>query len=143
MGTMKLNREGARALLTEARRDFANGSHELFAVGDEGQRPVIAACTEIIARLEQAVDEYWPHEQVGPDGMQYLEEVALVEFAFTDDTLAWMERQRIQQAGFVSDLDSGIAGVGDLGYHAEQVYLLHVLTSVCNQRDEAPEEVAV
>lgn len=50
MTTVSLNREAATALLAEARRDFENGAHELWS-GDEGQRPVIDACTGVIGKL--------------------------------------------------------------------------------------------
>lgn len=130
---IQLHREGAIALLGEARRELENGTHELFHNNDESQRATIAACAEIIGRLGQEVDpRRWPTEDT-PVGKL---ERWFAEFEFSEEALAWIEWDRGQMEGFVADFDSGVAGVADPGYHAEQVFLLHVLDGILRQRDE-------
>lgn len=132
--TVKLNREAARALVKDAREYFENGVHELYTSRDEGQRPTIAACTEIIGRVGQLVESSWrwPHKDT-PYGK---EEEWFVEFAFSDETMAWFEWARGQQAGYIADFDSGVHGLADLGVHAEQVYLLHVLDGIISRHGQ-------
>lgn len=110
-----LNREAATALLTEARRDFENGAHELLS-GDESQRPTIDACTEIIGRLNWNIDrDWWPQENPPAPFTAY--DKPQVEFEFTQTAIEWMERTETGTSGFIADLERD--GEGDEGGIAE------------------------
>lgn len=132
---VRLPRDAAAALVKEARERFENGAHELHVSHDEGQRATIAACTEIIGLVAGSVGNpwRWPHTET-PHGRQ---EEPLAEFEFSAETMAWIERNRDQQGGYVADFESGACVGAEPGYYAGQVFLLHVLEGILTQRDEA------
>ncbi len=130
---VELTRDAAAVLLKEAREQYENGARELYRCGDEKQRPTIAACTEIIGRMSGVLRPYWWPTSETPVGPQ---DRPLAEFEFSPATLEWIRWDCGQQRDFVADFDSGMNGGTDPGYHAEQVFLLHVLDGIVRQIDE-------
>lgn len=126
--TVRLTQDAATALLKEARSQFDNGARELYRCGDESVHATIAACTEIIGRLDGRPWR-WPHVNT-PHGR---EPAGLAEFEFTATTLDWIEVEHRHTAEHVADLDSGDTGGSDPGYHAGEVFLLHVLRGILEQ----------
>ena len=129
---LQLTRDAVIALLKEARQQFGNGAHELYSCEDVGQRSTIAACTEIIGRLDHMIERpwNWPTKEIPRYGK---EELGSVTVEFSRETAAWLKWDRDQQRPYVElELATG-ASVGEPGYEVEQVYLLHVLERVVRQ----------
>lgn len=126
-----LSREAAAVLLKDARCDFANAVQELYGCDDQSQQATIDATVELIGRLADTVEKRWPREtHHGITDDQWF-----VEFEFSPGLLAWLEKRRSDQVGYIGDLDRGESRGVEPGYHAEQVYLLHVLNDVVGERD--------
>lgn len=132
MATVRLNREAAAALLTEARRDFENAAHEILG-GDESQRLRLDACTEVIGRLNWNVDRLWP--EVEQDGPFAPYDDPDVKFELSDRVIEWMRLDLEHLVPFIEDLESGdcLPNPGDI---AQQVYLVHVLRGAIEQASE-------
>lgn len=137
MAEITLSRPAAAALVKEARRAFENGAHELFTSADELQRPIIEASIEVIGRLATVVDRRWPQEKIDVGSRYELEDERKVAFEVSPEVIAWIERTRDEQVGFIADLDDGEASHEEADYLAEQVYLLHVLDGLVGQREAA------
>lgn len=129
---LRLTRDAVIALLKEARNRFLDGAEELYGSNDGSQRPTLAACTEIIGRLDHLIEHpwMWPTKEIPRYGK---EELGSITVEFTAETAAWLKWSRDQQQPYVDrELATG-ASVGDPGYEVEQVYLLHVLERIVRE----------